>query len=101
MRARREGPTVELNHELARQIGELAERLITVQVFMAGGGSVFAQRPVVVQLYETARGGQPDALCYTAAAALAERLAPGQPVLITTGFFVAPWMAQEADGPIG
>jgi hypothetical protein len=92
---------VELNHDLARQIGELAERLVTVQVFMAGGGSVFAQRPVVVQLYDAARAGQPNALCYNAAAALAERLAPGQPVLITTGFFVAPWMAQEADGPIG
>lgn len=91
---------MDLDRDLGRQIGELVERLITVQVFMAGGGSVFAQRPIVLELYDAARGQRPDALCYSAAEMLADRLAPGRPVLITTGFFVAPWMAQEADGPI-
>ncbi len=87
--------------EYCKNIAEIIDRLITVQLCSSGGGAHYTQKPVTQELYSAARQKFPDPLTYTAALGLLERVQPGDKVLIATGFIVAPWMRPEVDGPIG
>lgn len=87
--------------EHCRNTAEIIDRLITVQLCSAGGGSHYTQKPITQELYRAARRIFQDPLTYTAAIGLLERVKPGDNVIICTGFIVAPWMRPEVDGPIG
>jgi len=87
--------------EYCKNIAEIIDRLITVQLCSAGGGSHYTPKPVSQELYKAARVKIKDPLTYHAAVSLSERVEPGDYVFIATGFIVAPWMRPEVDGPIG
>jgi len=87
--------------EYCKNIAEIIDRLITVQLCSAGGGSHYTQKPVSPELYDAAREKIKDPLTYTAAMNLLDTIKPGDNVFIATGFIVAPWMRPEVDGPIG
>lgn len=87
---------------LGRNVGEVIDRFLTVQICTAGGPSVFAQRPLMDVLYGAARrvaGDEP--LTYGAARRLLDVLGEGDRVVVTTGFIVPPYMRLETDGPLG
>ena len=92
---------MELDLDLARTIGESADRLVSSQVFMSGGAAELTSRNITKELYEAARALQGEPLCFLAARALLDRVAPRRVVLICTGFFDPPSMIDEADGPLG
>jgi hypothetical protein len=53
------------NDELSYNLGEVVDRLISVQYFMSGGGSALTRKPVTGVLYEAARekAGAPLRVC--------------------------------------
>jgi hypothetical protein len=88
------------NDELSYNLGEVVDRLISVQYFMSGGGSALTRKPVTGVLYEVAREKAGAPLCHLAAKALADKVKRGDTVLITTGLIAPPYMVAEGDGPI-
>jgi hypothetical protein len=88
------------NDELSYNLGEVVDRLISVQYFMSGGGSALTRKPVTGVLYEAAREKAGAPLCHLAAKALADKVKRGDTVLITTGLIAPPYMVAEGDGPI-
>lgn len=95
---------MEISHErdrLARNLGEVVDRFLTVQFTSAGGPSVYLDRPTVESLYQAARQAAGEPLSYGAARRLADRVGPGDVVVVITGFIVPPYMRLEADGPVG
>lgn len=84
-----------------RNIAEIVDRLITVQLCSSGGGSHYTQKPVTQELYRAARETCDDPLTSNAAMRLIDGVKPGDHIMIATGFIVAPWMRPEVDGPIG
>jgi D-glutamate cyclase len=88
------------NDELSYNLGEVVDRLISVQYFMSGGGSALTRKPVTGLLYEAAREKAGAPLCHLAAKALADNVKRGDTVLITTGLIAPPYMVAEGDGPI-
>jgi hypothetical protein len=88
------------NEELAYNLGEVVDRLISVQYFMSGGGSALTRKPVTGVLYEAAREKAGAPLSYLAAKALADNVKRGDTVFITTGLVAPPYMIAEGDGPI-
>jgi hypothetical protein len=86
---------------LCKVVGESADRLVSAQVFMSGGGADLTTRNITKELYEAARALQQEPLTYLAARGLLERVKPRDPVLICAGFFDPPSMVTEGDGPIG
>lgn len=87
--------------ELCRVVGESADRLISSQVFMSGGGADPAVRNTTQFLYEAAFAQHGAPLAYLAARKLIECVTPRDTVVICTGFFDPPAMITEGDGPIG
>jgi hypothetical protein len=85
----------------ARNLAEVIDRLITVQLYSAGGGSFFTAAPVVQRLYDAARALFGEPLTYLGAVRLLEAVGRSEVVLISTGFIVPIWLRPEADGPIG
>ena len=85
----------------ARNLAEVIDRLITVQLYSAGGGSFFTAAPVVQRLYDAARARFGEPLTYLGAVRLLESIERAAPVLISTGFIVPIWLRPETDGPIG
>jgi hypothetical protein len=88
------------NDELSYNLGEVIDRLISVQYFLSGGGSALTRKPVTGILYEAAREKAGAPLSYLAARALADNVKRGDTVLITTGLIAPPFMVAEGDGPI-
>lgn len=86
---------------LARNLGEVVDRFLTVQFTSAGGPSVYLDRPIIESLYQAARDLTDEPLSYGAARRLADRVGPGEVVVVTTGFIVPPYMRLETDGPAG
>lgn len=87
--------------ELCRVVGESADRLVSSQIFMSGGGANPAVRNINAALYEAAVARQEGPLTFKAATALLEAVKPRDVVLICAGFFDPPAMITEGDGPIG
>jgi hypothetical protein len=87
--------------DLCQVVGESADRLVSAQVFMAGGGADLTTRNITKELYETARARQEEPLSALAARGLLDRVKPRDTVLICAGFFDPPSMITEGDGPIG
>jgi hypothetical protein len=87
--------------KLLDSLGTVIDRLVTVQIYLSGGGSAFAPAPITHLLYDAARKKFASPLISLAARALLEKLEPGDRVMLVSGFIVPPWMAPEADGPIG
>ncbi len=87
--------------DLCRVVGEAADRLISSQIFMSGGGADPAVRNINQFLYEAAFAIHGAPLSYLATKALIQRTKPGDTIVICTGFFDPPSMITEADGPIG
>src|SRR5690606_34568048 len=87
--------------ELCRVVGESADRLITSQIFMSGGGADPAVRNTTQFLYEAAFAKYGAPLTHLAAKSLLERVKPRDTVVICSGFFDPPAMITEGDGPIG
>ena len=87
--------------ELCRVVGEAADRLISSQIFMSGGGADPAVHNINQFLYEAAFAKHGAPLSYLASKALIERTKPRDTIIICTGFFDPPSMITEADGPIG
>jgi len=88
------------NDELSYNLGDVVDRLISVQYFLSGGGSALTQKPVTGVLYEAAREKAGAPLSYLAARALADNVTRGDTVIITTGLVAPPYMIAEGDGPI-
>ncbi len=88
------------NEELSYNLGEVIDRLISVQFFMSGGGSALTNKPVTNVLYDAAREKAGAPLAHLAAKALADNVKPGDTVMITTGLVAPPFMIAEGDGPI-
>ena len=88
------------NDELSYNLGDVVDRLISVQYFLSGGGSALTQKPVTGVLYEAAREKAGAPLSYLAARALADNVTRGDTVIITTGLIAPPYMVAEGDGPI-
>jgi hypothetical protein len=92
----------ELNHQFARNLGEVVDHFLTVPFCLSGGPSAFAAKPVIKDLYAAARELTNDEpLCYTAARRLLESVPRGGRVIIGTGFIVPPYLRLEGDGPMG
>jgi hypothetical protein len=87
--------------KLLDALGAVIDRLVTVQIYLSGGGSAFAPAPITHLLYDAARKKFASPLISLAARALLEKLEPGARVMLVSGFIVPPWMVPEADGPIG
>src|SRR5690606_4168151 len=87
--------------ELCRAVGESADRLVTSQTFMSGGGADPTVRILNLYLYQAACELQGAPLSYLAAKGLLERVKPRDTVVICCGFFDPPSMITEGDGPIG
>lgn len=87
--------------ELCRAVGESADRLVTSQIFMSGGGADPTVRNLNQYLYDAAFALQGAPLSYLAAKGLVERVKPRDTVIICCGFFDPPSMITEGDGPIG
>ncbi|WP_439596236.1 glutamate cyclase domain-containing protein [Falsiroseomonas sp.] len=92
---------MEPDFELCQVVGESADRLVSAQVFMSGGGADITSRNITKELYEAARALQGAPLSSLAARELVERVQPRDVVLICAGFFDPPAMISEADGPVG
>src|SRR3990172_3146239 len=88
------------NDELSYNLGDVVDRLISVQYFLSGGGSALTQKPVTGVLYEAVREKAGGPLSYLAARALADNVGRGDTVIITTGLIAPPYMVAEGDGPI-
>lgn len=91
----------DLDLDLCRAIAESADRLISTQVYMSGGGADRTARNVARELYDAARALAGEPLTYLAAHDLLARVKPRDTVLICAGFFDPPSMITEGDGPIG
>ena len=87
--------------DLCQVVGESADRLVSAQVFMAGGGADLTTRNITKELYECARAKQKEPLSMLAARGLLDRVKPRDTVIICAGFFDPPSMITEGDGPIG
>src|SRR6266545_1418916 len=87
--------------KLLDALGAVIDRLITVQIYLSGGGSAFSPTPITHLLYDAARKNVDGPLTSLAARALLEKLQPGDRVILSSGFIVPPWMVPESDGPIG
>ena len=92
---------MQIDLELAQMVGDAADRLVSTQIFMSGGGTEGSTRNVTREIYEAARRAQKEPLAYLAARGLLERLKPRDTVIICSGFFDPPSMIGEADGPLG
>lgn len=90
-----------LDLELAAAVGESADRLISVQVYMSGGSAELTSRNITKGLYDAARAQSPEPLVFGATKSLLDRVKPRDTVVFCTGFFDPPSMVDEADGPIG
>lgn len=98
---RRKSMPIDIDNAMMLSFGEVADRLTTAQIFKAGG-SPDAAVEISSRLYQAARlkqGGNP--LSYIAARSLYDACVGGGVVVISTGFFVPPFMSEETDGPIG
>jgi hypothetical protein len=92
---------VDIDDAMMLSIAEVNDRLTTAQIFKAGGSPNTAVE-ISSRLYQAARakqGGRP--LSYIAAKSLCDACMDGGFVIISTGFFVPPFMSEETDGPIG
>lgn len=87
--------------ELCMTVGESADRLLSAQVFMAGGGAALTSRNITKELYEAARKVHGEPLTSLAAKILINSVKPRDTVILSSGFFDPPSMIAEADGPIG
>ncbi|HYM70662.1 MAG TPA: glutamate cyclase domain-containing protein [bacterium] len=79
-------------HAKLQKVGEAIDNLCTIEI---------TGRGVVRDLYAAVRAKQPGPLCLTVAQELAERLQPGDVVVIATGLPTYPWFSGEQDGPVG
>lgn len=91
----------EFDFDLARAVGEVVDRLVTVQVANSGGGSVHILAPINHLIYRAARSAQVEPLTYLAGRTLLESVQLGDAVVLTSGFFVPPFMEIEVDGNFG
>jgi len=87
--------------ELCMAVGESADRLLSAQVFMAGGGAALTSRNITKELYEAARKVHGEPMTSLAAKALMKSVKPRDAVILSSGFFDPPSMIAEADGPVG
>ncbi len=87
--------------ELCDVIGESADRLLSAQIFMSGGGAALTNRNITKELYEAARAVYKEPMTSLAAKMLLKSVKPRDTVILTSGFFDPPSMIAEADGPIG
>lgn len=87
--------------ELCAAVGESADRLISAQVFMSGGGAALTSRNITKELYEAARRLHGEPMSAAAAKMLLKSVKPRRAVILSSGFFDPPSMIAEADGPIG
>lgn len=92
---------MDVDLELCRVVGESADRLVSSQIFMSGGGADPTVRNINADLYRAALREQGGPLSYLATKALIERVRPRDVVLICSGFFDPPSMITESDGPVG
>lgn len=92
---------MELDLDMAAAVGESADRLISAQVFMAGGSAELTTKNISKELYEAARAAQGEPLSYLATKALLDRVKPRDTVIFCSGFFDPPSMVDEGDGPVG
>ncbi|MDR3294293.1 MAG: DUF4392 domain-containing protein [Clostridiales Family XIII bacterium] len=93
---------LEYDIELAETVGEIVDRLITVQIAGAGGGAAKTAKPICPQLYDAARAAQGDkALTFLAAKAIMENVQPRDTVALSAGLMIAPSMREEVDGVLG
>lgn len=90
-----------LDLELCMAVGESADRLLSAQVFNAGGGAALTSRNITKELYEAARSIHKEPMTSLAAKMLLDLVKPGDTVILASGFFDPPSMISEADGPIG
>jgi len=86
---------------LARAVADSADRLVSVQVFMSGGGAELTSANITRELYNAAARDKEDPLIYTAAKELLACVKPRDTVVFVTGFFDPPSMIDEMDGPVG
>jgi hypothetical protein len=83
----------------ASSLAEIVDHLVTTPV---SSGSSLSSRPVVLDLYRSAREKFNRPLCFDATERILSRANNGSKnVIITTGFIVPPWLAPETDGPVG
>jgi hypothetical protein len=81
-----------------RNAGEVLDRLLSVPIYT---GSSLTKKPVLLELYESARSKFQNPLTYLAVREILERTKKGDTVLIVTGFIIPPWFRAEHDGPAG
>ncbi len=86
-----------LNQE-ASNLAEIIDHLLTLPIF---SGSSLASRPVVLDLYQSARSKFGKPLSLDATEKILSGVEKSKNVLITTGFIVPPWLEPETDGPVG
>lgn len=92
----------EYDLSLAKNIAEVVDRLITVQIAGSGGGSAKTSAPINPILYNAARKAQNDEpLTYLAAKTFLENVKPGGAVVLSAGLMIAPFMREEVDGAMG
>lgn len=93
---------LEYDLSLAKNISEVVDRLITVQVAESGGGAAKINAPINPLLYNAARKAQNDEpLTYLAAKAILENVKPGGAVVLSAGLLITPYMREEVDGTFG
>jgi hypothetical protein len=87
----------ERNNMDYQAIGEAIDRLITVPM---SNWTILKSLPLT-EIYHYAREKAGEPLSMLAAKKIREAAAPGDTVLILTGFIIADWQKPETDGPIG
>ena len=87
--------------QLCSVVGESADRLLSAQVFMSGGGAALTDRNITKELYEAARKVHGEPMTSLAAKMLLKSVKPRDTVILSSGFFDPPSMIAEADGPVG
>ena len=88
------------DYELSEVVGDAADRLVSAQIFLSGGGAS-AMRNISGDLSDAARDAQGAPPSHLAARALIKRVRPRDVVILCAGFFVTDAMVTETDGPIG
>lgn len=86
---------LKIDKDQLQNIGESLDKMMSLDL---------TSRGVVLKLYNAARALHGEPLTAAAARTLAERIMPGDPVLIITGFPSRSWLVEgltETDGPVG
>lgn len=92
----------EYDLKIAKNVAEVIDRLMTVQIAESGGGSALVDTPINPILYNAARAAQGDEpLTYLAAKAILENVEPGGSVVLSCGLMISPFMREEVDGCFG